>query len=868
MSQAHPLPQINEVFTSFPLQLITHLRHVIEASTPSDAFTCYCNLLEWLTTYLANLANSVYMDRPSDQVDDKLESHLRTASTPISFGSAVGGLRALGQSSADFATKIPELAKILTESRLPPDAVRMTKAFQIIRKGREEYGIPPARLKHFLSDNNLNDKSLGKCSLDNFLSEVVTYRNKGLGHQAEESWFPRDPDMYALLVGLLAPALDNLLSWEPMRDLLTKYEIVGTGLETLGPNGARACDAIRQNIAEGIAPLGSSSLLLGAGQRSEGKYIARRTTQRELTAVARYHHFPQTLQDASLLYRQYARRYLTIYLERGLITKPQRQGELAPLFRRLMIPDAERRRIEVEIQQAINDFTPDDDARRDAALNRIATIVGHEREHIHAQSSSLLAQLPQRRKDQIFEQIDNNLIMSFEQLHIESELSEPDLDSVLAELEAERRVRRIGGHSSRFHAHFKAQDPKKSTSFRTLLEEFRTRSQKTKKYPALIWKLVELCKDLLIDDGIPIDEDEVLSYRGLFDGPSSEREPEDDMMVLQIGNDTIRADRVRELYERLMDVLRRLDAPVAREVPFLIGRTRYLVNTEPRHANGTLFASPVNVGGLYFEGNRSREQALADTIAFVERLGLSASSPEFENRREPADDDITDADEATAALLRIEILADDNQTVSVIQGSSVSRFFTALLEYLLEQRQPLDTILPVFAGKVRYLLSDEPYHANRRRFETYIERRGYYMNTAFSYEQAIANARVLCEQLDLRISDVPEEPRDDSAPLSVLIDGQVVSAHDVPEFMLAAVTALHEHGLLMESEIPYKSGRVRYLIAESPIHDHGGTFRRPVEIRLGDRRYYIEANISRPGAVELINRLLARKGRSIDPMRE
>jgi hypothetical protein len=96
--------------------------------------------------------------------------------------------------------------------------------------------------------------------------------------------------------------------------------------------------------------LGPSLLLLGSQLRAEGRYIARRTdAPRELQAIVRYVHFPQTLQTSDHLYRQYARRYLMTYLERGLITKPQRQGELDILLRRLSIPDAERQRIESEI---------------------------------------------------------------------------------------------------------------------------------------------------------------------------------------------------------------------------------------------------------------------------------------------------------------------------------------------------------------------------------------------------------------------------------------------------------------------------------------------------------------------------------------
>src|SRR5690606_31250615 len=123
----------------------------------------------------------------------------------------------------------------------------------------------------------------------------------------------------------------------------------------------------------------------------------------ELHAVVRYVHFPQTLQTSDLLYRQYARRYLMTYLERGLITKPQRQGELDPLLRRLAVPASERQRIEGEIQQAINDYASDDASHREAALQRLAALVGQEWLQVQGQVPQLLERLPWRRKEHILE---------------------------------------------------------------------------------------------------------------------------------------------------------------------------------------------------------------------------------------------------------------------------------------------------------------------------------------------------------------------------------------------------------------------------------------------------------------------------------
>lgn len=869
MNKPFMFPKTSEIFTRFPVTLIGHLRQIMKAPSAFEAFRCYCNLLEWQTTYLANLGNSVYKDRPGDQVDERLETLLRGASLPLSFGTVVGGLRAFAQSSIDFSSRLPELAAVVSE-RLPIETTRMVKAFQTIRKGREVYQIPPSHLSVYLKDNIPGDSSLGKCNLDAFLSEIVTYRNKGLAHQSEESWFPNDPQMYTLLVGYLGPALDDLLSWPPMAALLARYEVVEAGSELPSTTGTRMCDVTRSSVTEGFAPLGSSCLLLGAGQQPDRRYVARRTdSPTELQAVVCYVHFPQTLQTSDLLFRRYARHYLLAYLERGLITKTQRQRDLDPLLRKLAIPDSERQRIESEIQQVIYKYEPDDSTNREALQQQLAVILGNEWAQVQGQVLQFLEQLPRRRKDHIFDQIDNNAIMSFEQLRAESELSEPDLDSVLESLEQEGRVRRVGGSLDRAHAHFKAQDPQKPASFRAILEEFRARVHKTKKYPGFIWKLVELCESLLADDGIALSEGEVLGYLALFEGfapggASLTTEEGEGAMLLRIGDEDIRASSVRDLFEELAGFLRRKGISASMAVPHLVGRTRYLVNFKPEHANGTPFTVPVHVGALFFEASRKREQALTEVIDFLGRLGLTATSPDIEDRRDLREEDSIGIDEgdASSSLLGLEIRTEAGNEPKVISGPTVPRFFTNLLDHLLDLGLPLDEKIPVRAGRIRYLLAEEPYHANNRRFDTYIERGGYFMNTNFSYEQAMVHARTLCEQLGLLatpINGAVDEPQDTSVALRLELDGLTLYASEVPEFLSHAITVLYEKGLITDADIPYKSGRVRYLIAESPIHDHGRAFIRPAEIFLGGHRYFIEANVSRQGALELIQRLVARK---------
>src|SRR5690606_36027948 len=140
-----------------------------------------------------------------------------------SFGALVGGARLFA--NLDYSATVSELREVLSARQLPAACVRLVRAFAAIKKGRAGFEIPPAKLAAFV-DASLGS-SLGNCSLDGVFSAIVPFRNKGIGHQAEESWFPRDQRMYAIVCGYLAPAVDELLSWGPLRAVLSNYEVVG-----------------------------------------------------------------------------------------------------------------------------------------------------------------------------------------------------------------------------------------------------------------------------------------------------------------------------------------------------------------------------------------------------------------------------------------------------------------------------------------------------------------------------------------------------------------------------------------------------------------------------------------------------------------
>lgn len=742
--------------------------------------------------------------------------------------------------------------------------------------------MPPSHLEHYVADNLPPDGELPGCTLQAFLGAVLPFRNMGMGHQAEESWFPRDRRMYALVRAYLDPSVDELLTWAPMRELLRRYEIVKVEGAPLPVAGARLSYPIsRPRVADGVAALGGSRLLAAGQTRLDvgTPFIARRCEQvDQLDGLVRLVRFPSPLQSSELLTRRYATVYLRAYLDHGLITPTQRQTTLAPTSATLALRERDKRHVEGEIQYAINLHSSDNPAQADKARERLETLVGPTWSTLADEVAVSLEELPTRRKDYIYELIENNTIMSFAELRGESELSEPDLDTVLAELEDELRVRQInaGVQGDRLVGYFKVQDPSRLGQLRALLDGLRAQKGRRKGYPAPIRELVELCVELLADDGLSLGERELDSYSDLYLDDSEVRvvaEDEGSDMILRVGDDELRGRSVRDLLTQVWELVIARGVDTSAVVPMLMGKTRYLVARTPAHANGTPFTIPIEVGEVVFEGNLKRNQALAEAIRLLRRLGLDASSPEIQPPREDEvdeDEDEVASSEASAVIdgddgdrkrseLMIEITAPGADAPTRIEGPTVRRFFIALMDFLVRHDAALSEVVPVATGRVRYFMAEEPYHANARPFHSMIERDGYFLNTAYSYVQALNAAKILLDKLGWPAKVQGVSSDDDATPLKVEIAGETVEARSVPSFFTVVFEKMFELGVLGPGDVPYKSGRVRYLISETPIHDHGREFIRPLEIEVDGRCYFVESNVSRQGALDLVERLIASK---------
>lgn len=120
------------------------------------------------------------------------------------------------------------------------------------------------------------------------------------------------------------------------------------------------------------------------------------------------------------------------------------------------------------------------------------------------------------------------------------------------------------------------------------------------------------------------------------------------------------------------------------------------------------------------------------------------------------------------------------------------------------------------------------------------------------------------ELLDLKkeTSDYLSVEKDDSQEgvLKLMVNGRLVEAYTVREFYRRLFNYLLEHNLSFESQVPFATGRKRYLINTTARHITNTPFVSPLKIG----KYYIETNKSKSGAVRDVYRFLEAAGVAVE----
>jgi hypothetical protein len=92
---------------------------------------------------------------------------------------------------------------------------------------------------------------------------------------------------------------------------------------------------------------------------------------------------------------------------------------------------------------------------------------------------------------------------------------------------------------------------------------------------------------------------------------------------LEIEGERIEGSSVPEFYKSVLEYLLQTCPNLQEHVPFATGTKRYLIAKEPVHLGGSPFLSPIESGGFFMEGHKSRIGALKDVVRLLRKLGLS-----------------------------------------------------------------------------------------------------------------------------------------------------------------------------------------------------------------------------------------------------
>jgi hypothetical protein len=104
------------------------------------------------------------------------------------------------------------------------------------------------------------------------------------------------------------------------------------------------------------------------------------------------------------------------------------------------------------------------------------------------------------------------------------------------------------------------------------------------------------------------------------------RAPRERGVRVQIGNHTIEAISVRDLYEQALRLfVERYKPELQAVVPFRTSSERYLIAREPIHPSGNPFVVPVSIRDFHIEAHKDYKNAIQHLRLLSERLGVNLS---------------------------------------------------------------------------------------------------------------------------------------------------------------------------------------------------------------------------------------------------
>ncbi len=115
------------------------------------------------------------------------------------------------------------------------------------------------------------------------------------------------------------------------------------------------------------------------------------------------------------------------------------------------------------------------------------------------------------------------------------------------------------------------------------------------------------------------------SQAPVFQNDPSARNSRERGVIVKIGNQTLKAHSVSDLYEKVLISLHESGSieRLRSKIPFATSRVRYLVASKPTHPNAKPFVVPVAYRGIYMEAHKDYKNAVNHLRKWLECGGIT-----------------------------------------------------------------------------------------------------------------------------------------------------------------------------------------------------------------------------------------------------
>lgn len=733
---------------------------------PRERFDAAMELTERIAKRACEFLNSVYLHsaRLAGATIPEVERKLvELGRKNMSFGDYVSSieffLRVLGPSNlhASVAPFWSEFAVPLRGMLLPQAVSEDNAALDLIKTARTSYEIPVSSIKRYVDDHR--GGGLKKLSVATVLSMAATYRNAKAHHHA---WFADEPLWYALIMERWRRILEQVVLHAPVYRLLATVEVVSTRADMrIASAGRFLSDASRDELHELVRPM-TESRIESTEPLSPGRHWARRTEDdaAPLLWLFPWRDFPENVEPPAVREQRYRARSVKLYLAVGALRATDVDATLRALRTELGIEDKAAQALQEEVIGAIRAAEAEVRGGEDkGAAERLITLIRHFESEFPDMKHEL-ALLDERRAQTVHLLIADQFPISHPSLLHASEMHAEDLERALQRLlsgtDPTRVVRKVEPAPGR--AYYRIPSTRAA-------EEFTATIDRIGNQPKLVEELrplLEICQQFFAEEGHP-DLPGAISQvlrRGGYDGGvpvADEASLEAPHLLFAARGQVVKESSVPDL---LREIVRRFGADQAlqQKIPFASGRTRYLVAREARHAGGQDFIRPLEFKehGLIFEANQSRLSALkslrqwfTDAQISVERAEIDGQSIDELGAQGAGVEAAGAASSDEDLILHIRL----GERPEKVSGPTAGTFLSRIVTLLVEEGKLTVEQLPVRIGRVRYLIAQEPKHANGRRFDSPVEAEGMYIESALTRADARFHATTLCLSAGVEVID-------------------------------------------------------------------------------------------------------------------